>query len=175
MANVLYEEKKQQVLALGRLGWPLRQIQKPPASAAKASGFLLTALSNARPNTPSSGFCRVRASDKGITAIKHLPQPATGKACGTPKMTMIIRSVERIGRAIRLWEPGVGTPAPLGPTVCDTRHSNRRLVGDIIPPVLRELSECTVGLHIRRANAVTRTVEPCRQLASPLSSVRQRT
>jgi len=30
MANVLYEEKKQQVLALGRLGWPLRQIQKPP-------------------------------------------------------------------------------------------------------------------------------------------------
>jgi transposase len=28
MANVLNEEKKQQVLALGRLGWPLRQIQK---------------------------------------------------------------------------------------------------------------------------------------------------
>jgi IS30 family transposase len=28
MANVLNEENKQQVLALGRLGWPLRQIQK---------------------------------------------------------------------------------------------------------------------------------------------------
>ena len=28
MGNVLNEEKKQQVLALGRLGWPLRQIQK---------------------------------------------------------------------------------------------------------------------------------------------------
>src|SRR6266478_8568972 len=28
MANVLNEEKKQQVLALGRLGWPLRQIQQ---------------------------------------------------------------------------------------------------------------------------------------------------
>ena len=28
MANVLNEEKKQQVLALGRLGWPLRQMQK---------------------------------------------------------------------------------------------------------------------------------------------------
>jgi transposase len=28
MANVLNEEKKQQILALGRLGWPLRQIQK---------------------------------------------------------------------------------------------------------------------------------------------------
>jgi len=28
MANVLNEEKKQQVLALGRLGWSLRQIQQ---------------------------------------------------------------------------------------------------------------------------------------------------
>ncbi len=28
MANVLKEEKKQQVLALGRLGWPLRKIQR---------------------------------------------------------------------------------------------------------------------------------------------------
>ena len=28
MANVLNEEKKQQVLALGRLGWPLRKIQQ---------------------------------------------------------------------------------------------------------------------------------------------------
>ena len=28
MANDLSEEKKEQVLALGRLGWPLRQIQK---------------------------------------------------------------------------------------------------------------------------------------------------
>ena len=28
MANVLTEEKKQQVLALGRLGWSLRQIQQ---------------------------------------------------------------------------------------------------------------------------------------------------
>ena len=28
MANVLKEEKKQQVLALGRLGWSLRRIQQ---------------------------------------------------------------------------------------------------------------------------------------------------
>ena len=28
MANVLNEEKKQQVLALGRLGWSLRRIQQ---------------------------------------------------------------------------------------------------------------------------------------------------
>src|SRR5439155_6688718 len=28
MANVLSEERKQQVLALGRLGWPLRRIEE---------------------------------------------------------------------------------------------------------------------------------------------------
>ena len=28
MSNVLSEEKKQQVIALGRLGWSLRKIQK---------------------------------------------------------------------------------------------------------------------------------------------------
>src|SRR6516165_12410137 len=44
-----------------------------PASAANASGFLLTPLSNARPNTPSSAFCRVRASDKAVTSPRSNP------------------------------------------------------------------------------------------------------
>ena len=35
MANVLNEEKKQQVLALGRLGWSLRRIQQATMSVAK--------------------------------------------------------------------------------------------------------------------------------------------
>ncbi|MGC2058020.1 MAG: hypothetical protein WA653_07140, partial [Candidatus Sulfotelmatobacter sp.] len=38
------------------------------ASAANASGFLLTALSNARDNTHSHAFCPVRASDKALTS-----------------------------------------------------------------------------------------------------------
>jgi hypothetical protein len=42
-----------------------------PASAANASGFLLTALSNARPNACSAAFCRVRASDKALTSSRH--------------------------------------------------------------------------------------------------------
>ena len=35
MANVLNEEKKQQVLALGRLGWPLRRSSRLRASVVK--------------------------------------------------------------------------------------------------------------------------------------------
>jgi streptomycin 6-kinase len=54
MANVLNEEKKQQVLALGRLGWSLRQIQqatrirRETASAyLKAAGIAVRLLGDA--------------------------------------------------------------------------------------------------------------------------------
>jgi len=43
MANVLNEEKKQQVLALGRLGWPLRQIQKATCIRRETSSQYLKA------------------------------------------------------------------------------------------------------------------------------------
>src|SRR5215472_353153 len=43
MGNVLSEEKRQQVLALGRLGWPLRRIQQETGvrreTASKAAGI----------------------------------------------------------------------------------------------------------------------------------------
>jgi hypothetical protein len=44
-----------------------------PASAANASGFLLTALSNARRNTHSPAFCPQCASDKALTSSAHYP------------------------------------------------------------------------------------------------------
>ena len=50
MANVLNEEKKQQVLALGRLGWPLRQIQKATRTRREtASQYLKAAGIAVRP------------------------------------------------------------------------------------------------------------------------------
>jgi transposase len=62
MANVLGEEKKQQVLALGRLGWPLRQIEdatgirRETASAyLKAAGIAVRAPRTRRqPANPAS-------------------------------------------------------------------------------------------------------------------------
>jgi hypothetical protein len=50
MANVLNEEKKQQVLALGRLGWPLRKIQQATGIRREtASQYLKAAGSAVRP------------------------------------------------------------------------------------------------------------------------------
>src|ERR1022692_2601156 len=50
MANVLNEEKKQQVLALGRLGWSLRRIQQATRIRREtASAYLKTAGIAVRP------------------------------------------------------------------------------------------------------------------------------
>jgi hypothetical protein len=43
MANVLNEEKKQQVLALGRLGWSLRRIQQTTGIRRETAGGYLKA------------------------------------------------------------------------------------------------------------------------------------
>jgi hypothetical protein len=42
MANVLKEEKKQQVLALGRLGWSLRRIQQATGIRRETAGAYLS-------------------------------------------------------------------------------------------------------------------------------------
>ena len=40
VSNVLSEEKRQQVIALGRLGWPLRRIQQEMLAAAGEGAIL---------------------------------------------------------------------------------------------------------------------------------------
>jgi integrase len=52
MANVLNEEKKQQVLALGRLGWPLRQIQKATRIRRETASQYLKVGDGERQNRP---------------------------------------------------------------------------------------------------------------------------
>ena len=43
MSNVLSEEKKQQVIALGKLGWPLRQIEQATGVRRETAGAYLKA------------------------------------------------------------------------------------------------------------------------------------
>src|SRR4026209_703754 len=43
MSNVLSEEKKQQVLALGKLGWPLRRIEQETGVRRETAGAYLKA------------------------------------------------------------------------------------------------------------------------------------
>jgi transposase len=105
MANVLNEEKKQQVLALGRLGWPLRQIQKatrirretasqylkaagiavrPPGGwgrrAAKPANEVITdfgAGKRAIPVIPDSNYCNPKTNPANLST--------KGKATATSK------------------------------------------------------------------------------------------
>ena len=43
MSNVLNEEKKQQVIGLGRLGWPLRRIEQETGVRRETAGAYLKA------------------------------------------------------------------------------------------------------------------------------------
>jgi len=43
VSNVLSEEKRQQVIALGRLGWPLRRIQQETGIRRETAGAYLKA------------------------------------------------------------------------------------------------------------------------------------
>ncbi len=53
MSNVLSEEKKQQVIALGKLGWPLRQIERATGVRRETAGAYLKAAGIAvRPRAP---------------------------------------------------------------------------------------------------------------------------
>ena len=82
MANVLNEEKKQQVLALGRLGWSLRRIQQATRIRREtASAYLKAAGIAVRP--PSGwGRCAPKPANEVITdsgaakpAIPVIPDP----------------------------------------------------------------------------------------------------
>jgi transposase len=82
MANVLNEEKKQQVLALGRLGWSLRRIQqaihvrRETASAyLKAAGIAVRAPSGWGRCEPKPANEVITDSDAAKPAISVIPDP----------------------------------------------------------------------------------------------------
>ena len=92
MANVLNEEKKQQVLALGRLGWSLRRIQQAThVRRETASAYLKAAGIAVRP--PSGwGRCEPKPANEVITdfgaaksAIPVIPDPLNPNRNPNPK------------------------------------------------------------------------------------------
>ena len=91
MANVLNEEKKQQVLALGRLGWSLRRIQQATGFRREtASAYLKAAGIAVRP--PSGwGRCEPKPANEVITdsgaakpAIPVIPDACSPTPTPTP-------------------------------------------------------------------------------------------
>ncbi len=79
MGNVLSEEKKQQVIALGKLGWPLRRIEqvtgvrRETASAAvqRASGATRSATC---PRKARSSARRASTRTFLLRAMRYVPE-----------------------------------------------------------------------------------------------------
>jgi transposase len=67
MANVLNEEKKQQVLALGRLGWSLRRIQQATGIRRETAGAYLKAAGIAVRAPSGWGRCKPKPANEVIT------------------------------------------------------------------------------------------------------------
>jgi hypothetical protein len=67
MANVLNEEKKQQVLALGRLGWSLRRIQQATGIRRETAGAYLKAEGIAVRAPSGWGRCKPKPANEVIT------------------------------------------------------------------------------------------------------------
>ena len=92
MSNVLNEEKKQQVIALGRLGWSLRKIQKATGIHRTTAADYLRAATQAAAGCFESAQARAK-EQKGIeikigaTTMRSilwlplmLPEPAVKQA-----------------------------------------------------------------------------------------------
>src|SRR5205809_4520686 len=86
MSNVLSEEKKQQVIALGKLGWPLRRIEqatgvrRETASAyLKAAGIAIRGPRRRRPPAKPASQVSTDLSPlpPGLAALPTWPPPAT--------------------------------------------------------------------------------------------------
>ena len=82
MAKVLNEEKKQQVLALGRLGWSLRRIQQATGIRRETAGAYLKAAGIAVRPPSGWGRCEPKPANEVITdfgaakpALVVLPDP----------------------------------------------------------------------------------------------------
>ena len=120
MANVLTEEKKQQVLALGRLGWSLRQIQRATRIRRETASAYLKAAGIA---VRSPGGWGRRAAKPANEVITDVP-PHDGKILlrGDPDF-----GAEKAATSVRSWskravektavKPPWKTPRPWPPAL----------------------------------------------------------
>src|SRR3989442_14590672 len=79
MANVLGDEKKHQILTLGRLGWSLRRIEKETAVRRETASAYLRAAGIAvrRPGGRLSGWPPKPATPGGGSTDSDAPKPAS--------------------------------------------------------------------------------------------------
>ena len=130
MSNVLSEEKRQQVIALGRLGWPLRRIEQETGVRRETAGAYLKAAGIAvrppgawgrRPpakpaNEVTTGSDAVRLA---IT-VNPNPNPENLSTKGKAKATAKPANEVTTGFGVELGGPGTENPKPaLSVSACE--------------------------------------------------------
>ena len=135
MSNVLAEDKRQQVLALGRLGWSLRRIERATGVRREtASGYLkaagLVVRGRGRPSirpakpaifsevsTDSAAAPSASAgTGEAATASEDRPSRAPRASASEPYRELIVEAVGRGRNAMAIWQDLVddhGFPAGL--------------------------------------------------------------
>jgi hypothetical protein len=138
VSNVLSEEKKQQAVALGRLGWSLRRIQKAigvrretvsaylkaagvamraprgqfiPAKPASREGGVITDPTCAKPASPSEVITDSGGESATLAEAKRDPQPCrspSSSAC-IPYGDVIELGLSRGRNAMAIWRELVDT------------------------------------------------------------------
>src|ERR1700746_1899921 len=91
MSNVLSEAKKQQVVALGRLGWPLRRIEQETGVRRETAGAYLKAAGiGVRP----PGAWGRRPPAKPANTVYPNPHPANLSTKGKAKARAAKRNIK---------------------------------------------------------------------------------
>src|SRR5579863_3090140 len=114
MANVLNEEKKQQVLALGRLGWSLRRIQEATHIRREtASAYLKAAGISVRPpgGWGRGGVEQVDPAAKPAIQVatgSEPPKPARSSNC-EPHREFIEEALAKGRNAMAIWQDSGGS------------------------------------------------------------------
>jgi transposase len=112
MSNVLADEKREQVVALGRLGWPLRRIQaatgvrRETASAyLKAAGIAVRGPRMRRPPKPASQVSTdPGAVPVGVTMPAPSPSRAPRASACEPHREWIEHALGRGRNAMAIWQ-----------------------------------------------------------------------
>jgi transposase len=107
VSNVLSEEKRQQVIALGRLGWPLRRIEKETGVRRETAGDYLRAAGVAV--RPPGGWGR-RSPAKPANEVSPDSEPPEAPACTArashcaPFLDFIELSLSKGRNAKAIWQ-----------------------------------------------------------------------
>ena len=123
MSNILAKDKRQQVLALGRLGWSLRRIERatgvrretaggylkasgvvvrgcgrPPTTAAEPALTPEVSTDSSVASLPCAGTCPASATSR------DQPDPSPRASACEPYRELIVESADRGRNAMAIWQ-----------------------------------------------------------------------